>query len=197
MAGTGAVPGDDELDGLDMRSLLTRLGVGIVVMFCVVVILAMVAEEPLTAFAEGFVSRFGLLGVFVAVVCTDTLLLTHEPVLLAGYVGGLGFFPVFVVASVASIGAGALGWSLGSLLRNVEWLARFFARYRIQPFLERYGFWAVSVAALTPFPFSVATWSSGAAGIPLSTVMLGSLFRIPKVLFYFSIMVFGWDILGT
>jgi membrane protein YqaA with SNARE-associated domain len=102
--------------------------------------------------------------------------------------------PVFVTASAASVLAGPVGWLLGSLLGRFDLVQRMFVRYRISAFLERYGFWAVAVAALTPFPFSLATWASGAARVPLRTVLLGSLFRIPKVLFYFSIIVFGWDL---
>ncbi len=185
----------DELDELDLRSLAWRLGVGLVVMLAGVAALAVVLEDPLTAASAELVSRFGLAGVFFATLFTDTFVLTHEPVLFVAYAGGLGFWPVFFTACTASVLAGPLGWTLGRLLGRHVWVRRWFQRYRIDGFLARYGFWAVTVAALTPFPYSVATWASGAGGVRFTTLMLGSLFRIPKVAFYFSLIVFGWDLL--
>jgi membrane protein YqaA with SNARE-associated domain len=191
---TGA-PATDT-DDLDLQELIRRVGVGLVVLLIGVAILAVVAKEPLEAAAHGFVDAFGLVGVFVGVLMTDTFVLTHEPILFVGYAGGLGFWPVFVTASVASVSAGFTGWSLGSMLGRFAPVQRLFERYRIRAFLEKYGFWSVAVAALTPFPFSVATWASGAAGVSLKTVMLGSLFRVPKVLFYFGVIIAGWGLAG-
>ena len=82
----------------------------------------------------------------------------------------------------------------GCSKRRSRWAADR-ARY-IATFMRRYGFWAIAVAAITPFPFSAATWASGAAGISPRIVLLGSLFRAPKVLFYFVLIVLSWD-LGT
>ena len=186
----------DEADvELEPRRLLVRLVVGLLVMMAAVGALAVLLEPQLREWSGVFVAKFGLLGVFFAVIATDSLAATHEPVLLVAYAGGLGFVPVFVTASLASVIAGPVGWLLGGWLGRAELIQRVFRRYRIDVFMERYGFWAVAVAALTPFPFSVATWAAGAAGISFRSVMLGSLFRVPKVLFYFSIIVFGWDLI--
>lgn len=181
-------------DDLDLRSLLTRVGTGLVVLLVGIASIAHLARDPLELAARQFVDAFGLLGVFVGVLITDSFVLTHEPILLVAYAGGLGFWPVFVVASTASVLSGLVGWTLGGLLGRTGFVQRMFVRYKIRPFMEAYGFWAVAVAALTPFPFSVATWASGAASVPLKTVALGSLFRVPKVMFYFLVIVFGWDL---
>ena len=52
--------------------------------------------------------------------------------------------------------------------------------------MKRYGVRAVAVAALTPFPFAIATWGAGASNVGLKPVLLGSLFRFPKVFIYLS-----------
>lgn len=185
-----------EPDGLGLRALLGRLAVGLAAICGAVVVLAVTLQEPLQAVSEAFVAAFGLGGVFVAVILTDTFALTHEPVLFAAHAGGLGFWPIFFTASVASVLAGILGWTLGGLLGRVPRVQALFARYRIDDFLQRYGGWAIAVAALTPFPFSVATWASGAARLPFRVVLFGSLFRVPKVMFYFLLIVGSWS-LGT
>lgn len=180
---------------MEPRVLLSRLAVAMVVLLAVVGSLAVALEPQLTMLSEGFVSRFGLAGLFVGVVLTDSLAATNEPLMLVAYAGGLGFWPVFVVASSASVLAGPVGWFLGGLLGRLSYVQDLFSRYKIDAFLHRYGFWSVAMAAVTPFPFSLVTWASGAVRVPLSVVFAGSLFRIPKTLFYLSIIVFGWDLL--
>lgn len=180
-------------DELSVRALVGRVAIGLLGLMLVVGSLAFALEAPLRRLSEAFVARFGLGGVFVATLFTDTFMLTHEPVLFVGFAGGLGFWPVMAAASAASVLAGPLGWFLGGRLAGWLWLQRVFERYRISAFLRRYGFWAVAVAAITPVPFSACTWASGAAKVPLGTVTLGSLFRIPKVAFYFGLIVITWQ----
>ncbi len=188
-------PADEEVPSLGV--LMRQLGVGLVGLVAGVGVLAWVMREPLEAFAQAFTAKFGLLGVFVGTLMTDTMLLTHEPLLWAGYAGGLGFWPVYLVTTVASVLAGPLGWVYGRFLGRFAWVQRLFEANHLHAFLRRYGFWAVAVAALTPFPYSLATWASGASRVPLSSVLLGSLFRIPKVMFYFLLIVFGWTAGGA
>ncbi|MCB9664693.1 MAG: VTT domain-containing protein [Alphaproteobacteria bacterium] len=179
---------------LSLRTMLWRMLIGVVLLFVGALALAVLLQDPLTALSLAFVERFGLLGVGVGVVITDTFMLTHEPLLFAAHAGGLDFWATFGVASGASMLAGLLGWVLGNRLGRLALVQRLFERYRLRAFLQRYGFWAVAIAALTPFPYSAATWASGAAGVSLRTVVIGSLFRAPKVLFYFLLIVVGWDL---
>lgn len=181
-------------DELSPRSLIVRLALGILVLLVGAIFLATFAYEPIQSMSEPLVDRFGLAFVFVGVVLTDSLMFTNEPILLVAHAGGLGFWPVVWVASVASIAAGVLGWLVGGQLGRLTRVKRLMARYRIGPFMERYGVYAVGVAALTPFPYSVATWSAGAAGVPLVHVLLGSLLRVPRVVFWFGIMLFGFEV---
>ncbi len=190
MQGEAANPAEEEFDPM---TLAARLAAGVLVLLGLAAVLGITLRGPLQALAEAFVAHLGLAGIFAGVLMTDSLLLTHEPLLWAGYAGGLGFWTVFVTAATASVLAGPLGWLMGTMLRRSQYVLDLFERYHIRSFLARYGLWAVAVAALTPFPFSAATWASGATGVPLRVVMLGSLFRIPKVLFYFGFIVFGWN----
>lgn len=185
---------DDPGQDLTVRALLRQLFVGLGVLVVVVGLAGFFLRVPLTVLSESFVDAYGLAGVFGGVMITDTFALTHEPLLFAAYVGGLAFWPVFAAASTASVLAGPTGWAMGHLLGRTAVVQRLFTRYRISPFMHRYGVWAIALAALTPFPYSVATWASGAAGLSLKTVVIGSLFRVPKVLFYFGLIVFGWGI---
>ncbi len=183
---------DEEIPSL--TTLVVRLGIGLSTLVAMFAGLAWALRAPLEQLAAWFVDAFGIVGVGVLVLVVDSLPLTHEPILFLGWSGGLGFWPVWAVASAASISAGGLGWAWGRLLQRSTFLARTFRRYKVTAFLERYGVWAVAIAAFTPFPFALVTWCSGACGVPLHHVLLGSLLRAPKVLLYLTIIVYGWSL---
>lgn len=184
-------------DPLALQTLIRRLVVGFVVLMAAVAVVFTVAAEPLDALSTAFVSRFGLLGVFVGCMLIDaTPGLTHEPILVVARQGGLGFWLIFLAAGAGSTLSGLLGYGIGRLLGGSAFLQRLLIRYRLREFLHRYGIRAVAIAALTPFPFAIATWGAGASQIPVRSVLIGSLFRFPKVLFYLSgiagvLQVFG------
>lgn len=176
------------------RPLLRQFGIGVVTAVVLVAVLAYVLQDPIQSLSLAFVQATGLLGVFVAVLLVDTFHLTHEPILVAAYVGGLKFWPIILTATAASVLAGPLGWWIGGFLGRVGFVASFLARHRLDAFLRRYGFMAVAIAALTPIPYGPTVWAAGATGVPLRDVVLGSLFRFPKVLFWGFVSIGGWKI---
>ncbi len=183
--------------GLGLGVLLRRLAVGIAALLAALGVVSWLVRDPIELASRRFVDLMGLPGVFGGVLFTDTVGLTHEPLLLAGWLGGLGFWPVALVAMGASITAGVLGWSLGRIAGKAAWLGRLFERYRISAFMDRYGAMAVAVAAITPIPFAFVTWASGVARVPLLWLLLGALFRIPKVFIYFKLMLWAWALPGA
>lgn len=185
--------GDPELA---FGALMRQMAGGVLVMLVAVAVVAWLLQDQVLAVSGWFVEHLGLPGLFVGVMFTDTLFFTNEPLLLAAYAGGLGFWPVLITASVSSVLAGFVGYGFGATLGRSAVVTRLFERYHVFEFMKRYGFWFIVVAALTPFPYSVATWAAGATHTSLRTLFLGCLFRFPKTLFYFVLIVFGWD-LGT
>ena len=184
-------------DAPPLDQLLRRLAVSLVVLIAVVVVLGVTVREPLSRVSEAFVDQFGITGVLVGCMIVDAIPgLTHEPLLLFGWEGGLGYWSIFAAAGTGSMLAGFVGFGIGRLLGRAGWVHRMLHRYRVIAFLHRYGTTAIAVAALTPFPFAIATWGAGAAGIGLRPVLLGALFRYPKVLFYLSLIAVGWQASG-
>lgn len=187
----------DQDDPLALRTLLRRLAVGFAVLLVVLSVVFVLAAEPLRAISERFVDQFGLVGVFVGCMLIDaTPGLTHEPVLVVARQGGIPFWAIFAAAGTGSSLSGVVGYGIGRLIGGSAFVQRLLIRYRLRHFLHRYGTRAVAIAALTPFPFAIATWGSGASQVPLRSVIIGSLFRYPKVLFYLSgiagvIRIFG------
>lgn len=186
---------DTRIDGsVDWKALGRQFGAGIAAAVAVVALLAAWLQEPLQEISTLFVAEFGLLGVFVGVLFVDTFHLTHEPVLLAAYVGGVPFWTIVGVASVASILAGPLGWLIGRRLGRVPRVAAFLAEHRLDAFLRRYGLAAVAIAALTPIPYAATTWAAGAARVSFRDTVIGCTLRFPKVLFWLWVVSTSWDI---
>lgn len=90
-------------------------------------------------------------------------------------------FLIAGVCLVASVAGGLLGYAIGALayesigapvltaLGKGEAMAAFNERF------NDFGFWAVLVAGLTPFPYKVITIMSGWAGLPLATFIATSI----------------------
>jgi membrane protein YqaA with SNARE-associated domain len=185
---------EPDRDPLSLRTLLWRLVAGLLTLLVVLVVAGLLVREPVEALASWFVREGGLVGLFVAVTVIDSLPLTHEPVLLLAWSGGLGFWQVWLAASLGSVSAGIVGWTLGGLLGRFAVVKRVFVRYRIAEVFERWGGLAVAVAALTPVPYAVTTWAAGAARVPFLPLLLGCLVRFLKVLIYLSLIVAGWSL---
>lgn len=184
-------------DELALSVLVKRLVVGVLVLFAIVIVLSITLREPLELVSAWFVEGLGLAGVLASTFLLDAIpFTTHEPILFFAYSGGLGFWKIFAAASLGSFCSGTLGWALGHTLGWHPRIKRMMLRYKIGPFLHKYGVWAIAVAATTPFPFAIATWGAGAAGVSWRDVLLGSLFRIPKVAFYLTLISVGWSVGG-
>ncbi len=180
-------------DAPRMQQLLLRLLGALTVLFALVVVLGITVAEPIGHLADQFIARFGESGLFGLIFLLDAVpFTTHEPVLFLAYTGGIPFWRVCLLAGTASMLSGGLGWSIGRGLAHWAPLRDLFERYRVAPFLRKYGATAVALAALTPFPYAIVTWGAGASGVRLDQVMVGALFRYPKVVFYLGIIVFGW-----
>jgi membrane protein YqaA with SNARE-associated domain len=179
------------------RSMIVKTVVGVGILLAVAALLAAVLLEPITAVAEGFRDRFGLVGLFLGIVITDTspLPMTHEPILLLGVSSGVNHYLLWGIASAASVFSGLLGYSLGAGLVSRSWLGAWIDRRYpgFVAFMKRHGAKGVAVAALLPLPFALATWSAGMVRCGLGKVMLASLLRIPKAGFYLWLIVTGWS----
>lgn len=174
------------------RALMAQMAVGLVGLTVAIGMLAYALEPAIVSAGEVFVAYLGMPGVFLGVLLTDTFFLANEPILGIAYAGGMPFWPVAAVACVASMLAGVLGWGLGRALGLSPWIRRRVERNGIHALLMRWGVWAVAVAAISPVPYGAATWAAGAAGVPVRVVVLGSLFRIPRVILYFWLVVSVW-----
>ena len=137
--------------------------------------------------------RFGLLGIFFGVALIDSFPGTfNEPFLVMGYTSGAGFWRVWFVSSLGSFASAFLGYGIGYLVAHRPGIQALFTKFRVASFMEKYGPVALIVAAVTPLPFALFTWSAGATGLQLRWIFLSGLFRFVKIGFYMALIAAGW-----
>lgn len=192
--------GPAEDDPGNMPVLLRKMAVGLLAMFVVAGLSGWLLREPLVSIGGWCVERFGVAGLFVATWVTDTspLPLTNEPLMFLALGGGMGRWTIFAVVSAASVVGGASGYFFGRTLHRFTRIHDRLMNWSpdVVRWLEKNGGWGVAVAALTPIPYSLSTWTAGIIGTRFSVVMLAALLRIPKTAFYLLLLIAGWE-LGT
>lgn len=175
--------------------LVPRLLLGMVALFAGVAALAYLFRDPIVAFSTWLIDTLGWPGLTLSFALTDVMpVASHTAVLVIGHAGGLTFWPAFLAASLGAMLGVVGGWSVGRLFSRNRWLNALLERYRISPFLRRYGVAAVAIASLTPVPDSLCVIGTGAAGLPLWQPLLGASVRIPKNFIYLLIIQAGWSI---
>jgi membrane protein YqaA with SNARE-associated domain len=179
------------------RVLIRRTVLGLLVMLVIAGACATLLRGPVEALGTRFVETWGALGVAAAVFVCDwsVLPLTNEPVVLLALSGGIDAATVFAVTAAASVVAGFAGYACGALLGRTSRL-----RERIlaggserAAFTRRFGAVGVAIAALTPIPYALATWSAGVLRVPLAGFALACLVRVPKTAFYVWLLATVWQ----
>lgn len=154
-------------------------------------------REPLEAWGRWFVETLGPLGLVISVLLTDCspLPLTNEPLMMLALRGGMSAWEVFALTATASSAAGIVGYLFGRLLANTSAPARLRNwNPLLADWIARRGAWAVAIAAVSPLPYSLATWSCGMMRVPITHVGLAVLARLPKTGFYLMLILLGFDL---
>lgn len=103
---------------------------------------------------------------------------------------------VALVALVSSVLGGLLGYAIGALayeqlgLPILEALGKGDAMAEFRTRFNDFGFWAVLVAGITPFPYKVITIMSGWTGMPLATFVATSI--LARGLRFFLVAALLW-----
>ncbi len=194
---TGPPPVESRRGGVGLRFVLQSL-LALVVMIGFVSALARLFKPELEALGQGFLERFGALGLSLGTFLADGF---HFPIppqfyMLASITGGWS-----PLESLAAIAAGSMVGGVVSHLigRHVLWRVAFLrrivdrSRARIDWLFARYGYWAVAVGSISPVPFSLLCNLSDLYRVPFRIFLVLSLFRIPRLLIFYALIRLGWS----
>ncbi|MEA3558727.1 MAG: VTT domain-containing protein [Candidatus Thermoplasmatota archaeon] len=187
-----------ELDDIDIKKNLIKLGVILGVLLILIIILNLLLGDQIEIIGIQWLDKFGYTGIFLSTFLMDTFLSPVSPdfILLVSMAGDVNVLGVLSIMSFASVLAGNAGYFIGRFLGN-----RKIVRKRIEPYerrghylIEKYGIWAVIIAALTPIHFSVVSWIAGMLEMDYKQYLVGSLWRIPRFMFFYVVFSLGFSL---
>lgn len=120
--------------------------------------------EAFILWVQGFVTVYGLTGVFI-VSFLESFIFPVPTATIVAPVTALGVNPlsVAITATIASVIGAFVGYLLGFHVGKPAAQKIFKDKHikKVEKWYEKYGAWAVLIAALSPVPFKVFTWFSG------------------------------------
>ncbi len=181
----------------ELTQLLIQTLVSIVLVIAIVFSLAFFFRAPLLSHSKVFVEEFGYMGLFFGMVLSDSLpaFIPPDAFLMLAVSGGMQHFYTIFWMSLGSILGGTLAYLIGRFLIPRFHIGRQLVLHyedKLLPYVRRYGFWAVVIAALTPVPYSWMAYTVGTFKMNYGLFLLGSLFRIVRMTVYFYAMIAGW-----
>lgn len=119
--------------------------------------------EVLILWAQAFVIQYGLIGTFIISIF-ESFIFPIPTVIFVAPVAAFGVNPLIIalVATIGSVIGAVIGYILGYYFGRKA-ADKLFKKYMggIEKWFDKYGMWAVFIAAFTPIPFKVFTWTSG------------------------------------
>jgi membrane protein YqaA with SNARE-associated domain len=180
---------------LDIKSLLKVMVVIVVLVMVVIGGVLYLFRDPLRDFAKTFVENFEGVGVAVGFFIPDafTIPLPNDAFTVLGLLGGMPFWTVVMWGTIGSITGGSVGWLIGRRLSKTRWFKRIMEKRgaEMTALVDKYGTAALLTAALTPLPYSLACWATGAGGMGYWKFLAISSARVVRVALYLYLIDAG------
>jgi membrane protein YqaA with SNARE-associated domain len=187
------------IDGLekDLKSLIGKGILALLGILFIILFLSHFLKEPIHQFSVLFIELFGVYGVGFGILLSDSLpaFMIPDAFLILAVAGELPDFPVILLASFGSITGGSISYFLGRFVfPKIKFIQSFLYSHeeKLMIHFEKYGVWAVVLAATTPLPYSWMAILSGTLKMPFWKFLLSSLARAPRFLVYYYAIKLGW-----
>jgi membrane protein YqaA with SNARE-associated domain len=132
--------------------------------------------EGFILWVQAFVEAYGLGGAFVISVLESFIFPVPTATFIAPFTA-LGVDPLVItlVATAGSLIGAVVGYLLGRHLGQPV-AERLFAKHipKVEKWYDKYGAWAVLIAAFSPIPFKVFTWTSGIFELDFKKFMIAA-----------------------
>ena len=122
-------------------------------------------------------------------------ILFPDAFLVFAVAGNLPDIPVIIICGAGSLLGGSVSYFIGFyIIPRLKWGQDFLYKHekKLIPLLERYGIWAVVMAAITPLPYSWMSILVGTLRMPYQRFLLASFTRVPRFAVYFYLIKLGW-----
>lgn len=157
-------------------------------------------QEQLTTIGEWFIGNYGLWGIALGTLITDTspIPMTSEPLAVLALASNVPVWQLIIVMSIASHLGAPVGYTGGYFLGKQAWFQRIIEK-RFPDWKEKgtdYAVRMVAIGALFPVPYAITTWFAGSVQADFKKVFLVSSFRWVKTFITILLLAGGWH-LGT
>lgn len=187
VSGVGHEDQDDHAD-TDMGKIVRQMVWTIIGLIVVIGGALVIFKEPLERLSKVFVDHLGGFGVALGHFLPDAFAapLPNDAFSFFGLAGGMSFWEVVAWSSLGTLVGGAVGFWVGRKLQHTRWFKLLMRRRgrQVNALFRRYGVMALVIAALTPIPYWLGCWISGAGGMRFRLFLALSTLRVPKVIFY-------------
>lgn len=187
-----------EAEALRVRVRLRRGLAALVGLVILSFLASWLFRDWLTLVGHKLIGAYGARGVFTSVFFIDWVPIptSSEPIYLLGITSGMDLTQLFVASSAGGVVAALGCYASGAVLERTtsigDWTR---ARYPgMVQWVSEKGFKGLAVAAVVPLPFSPMMWIAGVIGMPLEQVVVISLLRIPKTVFYILVLMAAWEL---
>ena len=184
-----------------IRSNVRKAMIFAIFLFVAALVTGLFFESQIVALSETLLRSVSIpiLGIFVAF--NDLIVSPVPPDVLLLVLGrsdesAINLFLIVVFFGLSSTLGGTVAWFIARKFGNPMWLGEKFQSYirKHHDAVNRYGKWAVGLAAITPLPFSVVCWIAGFVKIDFAQFFLMALLRVPRFLAYFYILKSSMEI---
>ena len=180
----------------DLRRNIT-IGVITLCLYLIsIIMLGIFFRAPIEDACSSMINWFGYLGIFISIFVMDAFMIPPAPdlIIFMAVAGNMDPARALLAMCTASLLAGSLGFLLGRKIRERGYFISQDNSYLLmgQGLIGKYGIWAVAIGCLTPFPFTIITWTSGFLGMRYRTFLPITLLRIPRFVIYYYLFSLGW-----
>jgi membrane protein YqaA with SNARE-associated domain len=181
----------------DLKNLLWKAIFALLGILLVIVLLSHFAKEPIHILSKLFIELFGVYGVGIGILLSDSLpaFMIPDAFLILAVAGELADLPVIFFASIGSISGGSISYFLGRyVFPKIAFIQSFLQAHeeKLLVHLEKYGVWAVVLAATTPLPYSWMAILAGTLKMQYWKFLVSSLSRAPRFFVYYYAIKLGW-----
>ncbi len=197
------IPDDSPLDHgpvehkeVPLRGIVVQAILFTLALFGLAVLLSQYLEQPTRTFARWVLEELGLAGIFLSVLAADAFTFPVPPdtYLLVAVAAETTVVPILATVIVASLMATVIAYWFGPQIVKIPLIRKRVERFEAKgvALFQKYGLWTVTLAALTPIPFSIVCWFAGIYRMPFLRFVAATLTRIPRFIAYYYLIVLGW-----
>ncbi len=183
----------DGAGNLDWKKLIGRM-ITLMALFLVIYAIGLFfVKDHYQNLAFWVAKTLGLGGIALFVFINDLFIIPMTVDILFPFVMNHNRVELLLVMGLSSALGGIGGYLIGRVIGHLSIIEAQIARFSKEGrlLIEKYGAWAVVIAALSPIPFTTVCYLAGMVKISPLKIVFATLARIPRMILYYFVIKGG------